>query len=136
MCCTEERKRCTIAISILPDNVLLEIFHLCRMHHYNRYRPSPVWKWHLLVHVCQRWRQIVLDSPHRLNLQILCTYRTPVRENLGIWPAFPIVLDLYPLGHLTSNDEDNAIAALEHSDRVCSVRLHVTSSQWKKWLRW
>ena len=101
------------------------------MHHYNCYRPSPVWKWHLLVHVCQRWRQIVLDSPHRLNLQILCTYRTPVRENLDIWPAFPIVLDLYPLGHLTSNDEDNAIAALEHSDRVCSVRLHVTSSQWK-----
>src|SRR6266702_978015 len=72
---------------MLPDNVLLEIFDLCRKS--LRYNILPAWKWHLLVHICQRWRQIVLESPHRLKLQILCTHRTPVRKNLGIWPAFP-----------------------------------------------
>jgi hypothetical protein len=57
----------------------------------------PVWKWHTLVHVCQRWRQIVFASPRRLNLQILCTHGTPVRKNLGIWPAFPIAIDYYSI---------------------------------------
>jgi hypothetical protein len=112
---------------------LFEIFDLCRKDHYNNLRPLPVWKWHILVHVCKRWRQLVLSSPHRLDLQILCTFGTPFREDLSIWPAFPIVLDLYSPGFpFTPNDEDNAIAALEHSDRLCSISLYVTGSMWAK----
>ena len=108
---------------------MLEIFDLYRKDHYNNPRPLPVWKWHILVHVCKRWRQLVFSSPHRLDLKLLCTYGTPFRENLGIWPAFPIVLDLHSPGSLfTPNDEDNAIAALEHSDRLCSINLYVTGS--------
>ena len=108
---------------------MLEIFDLYRKDHYNNPRPLPVWKWHILVHVCKRWRQLVFSSPHRLDLKVLCTYGTPFRENLGIWPAFPIVLDLHSPGSLfTPNDEDNAIAALEHSDRLCSINLYVTGS--------
>jgi hypothetical protein len=120
------------AISVLPDDVLLEIFDLCRKNHYNHARCCPVWKWHLLLHVCKRWRQIIFESPYRLNLQIFCTYGTPVRENLGIWPAFPIVLELNSLRCLLPNDEDNAIAALEKSARVYSVRLFLTGSQLAK----
>jgi len=85
------------------------------------------------VHVCQRWRQIVFASPRRLDLQIYCTYGTPVRENLGCWPALPIAVDyciyfdddgskaLAP----PYEDCDDAIAALEHPDRVCSIRMSV-----------
>ncbi|KAI9453650.1 hypothetical protein BJY52DRAFT_1214031, partial [Lactarius psammicola] len=90
----ESYKQAT-TIDMLPDNVLLEIFDLCRRA--LRYNILPAWRWHLLVHVCQRWRQIVFESPRRLKLQILCTRRTPVRKNLGIWPTFPIVVDYrYP----------------------------------------
>ncbi len=86
------------------------------------------------VRVCQRWRQIVFASPHRLNLRILCTSGTPVRKNLGIWPAFPIAIDYrhsYSKDGITPNDEDNIVAALdlEHLDRVLSVRLYVKGSQ-------
>ncbi|KAH9172898.1 hypothetical protein EDB89DRAFT_2163701 [Lactarius sanguifluus] len=113
-------------ISMVPDNVLLEIFDFYRKTH-NPLR--LVWKWHLLVHVCQKWRQIVFASPHRLNLQILCTYGNPLRKNLAVWPAFPIVIDYRHSGSgITPNDEDDVIAALEQPNRVCDLRLAVTGS--------
>ena len=121
---------------MLPDNILLEIFDFYRKSRDYRYENSIrlVWEWHLLVHVCQRWRRIVFSSPHRLNLQILCTYGTPSRKNLDIWPSFPIIIDYCrpsPGANMTPNDEDNVIAALESErlHRVCSVGLYATGSQ-------
>ncbi|KAH9171715.1 hypothetical protein EDB89DRAFT_2229788 [Lactarius sanguifluus] len=104
-------------ISVLPDNVLLEIFDFYRSNH--DYILSPIWKWHLLVHVCQTWRQIVFASPLRLGLKILCTYRTDVTQTLGIWPAFPIIIHYNDVWTpITLNEEeDNIIYALEHRDR-------------------
>ena len=68
---------------MLPDEVLLEIFDFYRKIPVY-YSIRPVWTWHLLVHVCRRWRQIIFESPHRLDLQILCTEKTPVRQNLCV----------------------------------------------------
>ena len=113
---------------MLPDNVLLEIFD-----YYQKNLPYTLrttWKWHSLVHVCQKWRQVVFASPHRLNLQILCTHRTPVRRDLSIWPAFPIVINYRNSGSgIEPDDEDNVVAALEHPNRVYYVRLAVMGSQ-------
>ena len=92
-------------------------------------KPRPIWNWHILVHVCRRWRQLIFDSPRRLTLRILCTYGTPVRKSLGIWPAFPIDLQLNSMGRLNPKDEDNTTAALEHPDRVNSVSLCTHGSQ-------
>ena len=116
---------------MLPDNVLLEIFDLCQWNHIRGgiFHTDVVWEWHILVHVCQRWRHITFASPLRLNLRISCTYGTPVRKSLGIWPTFPIIIgyegwDRYEHHHgLRPTDEDNIIAALEHPSRVCEVRL-------------
>jgi hypothetical protein len=116
---------------MLPDDVLLEIFDFCQKNYYNRPHSRPVWKWHLLVHICQRWRQLIFSSPLRLNLQILCTHRTPVRKKLGIWPAFPIALD-FTSWHLTPNDEDIAITTLVHSDRVSCIKIFLTGLQLEK----
>ena len=92
-----------------------------------------VWKWHILGHVCQRWRRIVLTSPHRLNLQILCRRSTPVRKLLNIWPAFPIALSYYSKSIRSSADE--AIATLEHPGRVCNVTLDVTGTLLEKMVK-
>ena len=85
------------------------------------------------MHVCQRWQQIIFTSPHhRLNLQILCTYGTPVRKSLSIWPPFPIALKhayFYPECPIASDNEDNVIAALEHPDLGCYLSLTITGSQ-------
>ena len=79
-------------ICILTDDVLLEIFD-----HYRNICHDPslaVWKWHLLVHVCRRWRQIIFDSPRHLDIGILCTDKTPVSKNFNIWPHLPIIASL------------------------------------------
>ena len=86
--------------------------------------------------MCRRWRQIVFASPHRLDLRILCTSKTPVGKNLGIWPALPLSVDFNyhfdwrDFGN--ASNEDNIIAALEHFDRIREVRLLVTGSELDK----
>ena len=121
----ESSRRATI--SVIPGDVLLDIFDFYRKNHNYSFR--PVWEWHVLVHICRRWRQVIFGSPHRLNLQILCTNRTPVQRNLDIWPAFPIVLCYEFLGGNGPKGLGDVNAALEHPDRVCNVKLKATGSQ-------
>ena len=129
LCETGESHRNATSISTLPDNVLLEIFDVYRKIQ-GPSLPPDVWKWHLLVHVCRRWRQIAFSSPRHLDLRIFCTEGIPVRKDLGIWPALPIVVQygFFRRG-IAPDEEDNAKAALEHPDRVSRVELRVTGSQ-------
>ncbi len=100
---------------MLPDVALLEIFDF--------YVNEAEWirTWHTLVHVCQRWRDVVFGSSRRLGLRLVCTGGTPVREALAIWPPLPIVI-LREGWHPTF-DMDNIFAALVHTDRVCEIGL-------------
>ena len=105
-------------IDILPDDVLLGIFDF-----YVNDRPSyenkiGTEKWQLLIHVCRRWRTLVLASPRRLNLQLFCTPDTPASDTLDVWPALPLIIR----GVMGLN-MDNIIAALKGSNRVCQVDL-------------
>jgi hypothetical protein len=134
--CSGERSRHATTISKLSDDVLLEIFYFFKDDHDPGYRfyalPKAVWNWHILAHVCQRWRQVVFCSPLRLNLRILCTYGTPVRKNLDIWPNFPIHIEYIRVDSvepMERNDEDNVIAALDHPDRLSVVGLCLTDRQ-------
>ena len=105
---------------MLPDVALLEMFDFYADN-------APIYAWQTLVHVCQKWRIIVLGSPLRLNLQLLCLESTPVRETLDVWPRLPIVV----MG--TINEEcgvDNIVALLEHNDRIIEFSLwNFSSSQ-------
>ena len=120
-------------IDILPDDALLQIFDFCRVGHKTYEFPyRAVWQWQRLIHVCRRWRLIIFSSPRRLDLYLICKHGTPVRKNLDLWPAFPIIIDYFddfdrPI-EISPDDDDNIIAALEHPDRVRCLKLHVTSS--------
>jgi hypothetical protein len=112
-----------VTIDILPDVALLEIFDFY-------VDEKDIQAWHTLVHVCQKWRNIVFGSPRRLNLRLLCKAGTPVRETLDVWPPLPIVV-------LDEGYEkwgvDNITAALERNDRICRLGLlGVPSSQLEK----
>jgi hypothetical protein len=104
---------------MLPDDVLLEIFDFdVDMGEY--FESQRIQEWITLVHVCRRWRSVVFQSPRRLNLQLLCTAKTPARDTLDIWPPFPLIIydrDTEP------GEVDNITAALEHNDRVCQISL-------------
>ena len=109
-----------IRIDVLPDEILLEIFHF--------YVDTSLWyggkrgreAWESLVHVCRRWRRLVFGSPRRLDLRLFCTPETPVKDTLDIWPALPLLVE----GNMTlPSGTDNILAALEQSNRVSQVKL-------------
>ena len=106
-------------IDTLTDNILLEIFDFYRHTH-----DDTLWEWHILVHVCRRWRQIVFESPRRLHLKIRCTTKTPSRKNLNIWPAFPIAIDFRPT--FFDSIPGDAIAAFEDTRRIGHLKLDLT----------
>src|SRR6266576_371246 len=110
-----------MTIDILPDDVLLEIFDFLVVKSYAS--EAENW-WHTLVHVCRKWRNVIFESPHRLNLRLVCSDWTPVREMLDVWPPLPIkVIDYIALPN--SSAGDNIIAALERKDRVCQISLEL-----------
>jgi hypothetical protein len=107
-----------VTIEILPEDVLLEIFdhYVAEANEDRKYE-----EWHILVHVCQKWRYVVFQSPLRLNLRILCSAGTPVKEKLAIWPPLPITIE-HVSPSISKCGEDNIIAALGHNDRICTVK--------------
>ena len=75
--------------------------------------------WKTLVHVCRQWRSLVFGSPRRLELRLVCTPKTPIRDKLDIWPALRLVV----AGNMAlspSSATDNVIAVLGHN-HVCQV---------------
>ena len=113
-------------IDILPENVLLEIFDFYLSD------AARIDAWHKLVHVCQKWRNVVFGSPHRLDLRLYCSVRTPTRKMLNIWPELPIFV-------CNAGDAkwgmDNIFATFEHTDRIYKLilRLHgIPGSQSEK----
>jgi len=110
-----------VTIDALPDNILLDTFEFCL----GKDNPDVIGGddydgWQALVHVCHRWRCIVLASPRRLDLKLYCTPQRSVNsKTLDIWPALPIVI-------FSNNSESqegvtNVIAALRHHNRVCKI---------------
>ena len=83
------------------------------------------------MHVCQKWRQVVYDSPLRLDLRLL---KTPVQKNLDLWPTLPISIEYsHPDPYSNNRFEEDIVAALEQRDRVNTVDLRgVTWPQLRK----
>src|SRR5216683_3915959 len=108
-----------VSINALPDDVLLEIFDFYMILPQIYYPGRQVYEWHSLVHVCQRWRYVVFNSPRRLDLRLLCTNKTPVTNMLDIWPALPIIISTDSA--LSANGVPNIISALQQHNRVCTI---------------
>ena len=120
-----------VTIDVLPDDVLLLIFHFDRVTCLNLLGDvnrlwHMSWSWHRLVHVCQRWRSAVLASPNFLDLRLICGPGTRV-ELTAIWPPFPVIIrDMDSCPMPEDYDFD---AAIVYHDRVCEIDLHLTRSQ-------
>ena len=102
-----------MTIDILPDVALLKMFDFYM-------DEDQVEEWQTLVHVCRKWRIVVFGSPRRLNLRLLCTARTPIKEKLDVWPPLPIVVRGDGHGKLGT---ENIFAAIKYSDRICQLCL-------------
>ena len=112
-----------VTISILPDDVLLQIFHFDRLGDID---PNWCLSWHRLVHVCQRWRYVVFRSPTFLDLKLVSGPMTRVKL-MGIWPPLPIIIRNkvdWPMPEDYDFD-----AAIVDPNRVCEIGLYLTSLQ-------
>ncbi|KAI9447700.1 hypothetical protein H4582DRAFT_1895712 [Lactarius indigo] len=99
------------------SDVLLEIFDAYRQFYEHQPDYEKVWSsrdgWLKLVHVCLRWRRVVLLSSSRR------LHRIPVLKSL---PPLPILVD-YRDGPWTEKEEKFVLAALSHHSRVRRVAL-------------
>ena len=114
-------------IEMLPDEILLEIFDFHRLAILDN--SSNLWKWHSLAHVCRRWRNLIFQSPRRLDLRLAYTYKSPLRKSLELWPDLPVSV-WYPKcpqhRRLSPYDEENVLAVLKHASRICDINLSMT----------
>ena len=122
-----------VTINILPDDVLLLIFHFDRLIFLEEnHRLDPSWKWHRLVHVCRRWRSVVFGSPNFLHLTLVCHPNTRM-ELTGIWPTFPIIIT-DKLNRFESDEHDFDVA-FAYRNRICGIDLiHLTSSKLQRFV--
>ena len=129
----QPRPNTRITINALPDNVLLEIFdlHLDRVQWLRSVTVAgggraPRYEdlWHTLVHVCRSWRSVVFASPRRLNLQLLCTEKKPVKKD--IWPELPITIhaSIPKSRRGRSQGVNNIFSVLkQQNNRVCQITI-------------
>ena len=121
-----------LTIGMLTDDVLLEVFKIYvdeRHVDYWDYRHFD--KWHTLVHVCRRWRNLVFISPRHLNVQLLWRPKRSVEKMLDIWPELPICI--YDYGFRVVATKNDA-AALKLNDRVSQIRLFNCSDMtWERY---
>jgi F-box-like len=113
-------------MDILPDDVLLEIFH-SYLDLFGRSRPSAGWRG--LVQVCQRWRNLVFGSPLHLDVKLHCTAKTSLSEMLDVWPALPISIKQHLCSGLSQVERENVFAILELHQRVCEIDLTGVSNE-------
>jgi hypothetical protein len=116
-----------VTIETLPDDVLLNIFKLFVSAMEFDGSASASDEWHLLVHVCRRWRYLAFTSPRHLNLQLLCKIPgRSVEEMLDIWPQLPVYIEAIG-GFITKEEGGSCIAPFGLNRRVSGIRLEKTS---------
>lgn len=105
---------------MLPDVALLRIFDFCL-------DDEEIDAWHVLVHVCQTWRNLVFESPRRLDLQLHFKSTTRIQDADDVWPPLPISIRV--LNHRI-RFISRICSTLYYNDRICELTLwRVASDQ-------
>jgi hypothetical protein len=122
---------------MLNDDTLLNIFTLYPQDIVEVYEDVASWPewdnarwWYKFVHVCRRWRHLVLSSPVRLGLHLVCTYGTPVADMLAHSPPLPLIIHYLDANRYVSvEDEEAILLALQDRDRVRRIGLKMPATK-------
>jgi hypothetical protein len=92
--------------------------------------------WYKLAQVCRKWRYLILASPIRLDIHLLCSYCVPVADILAHSASLPLAI-WYTSGdrEMTAKDEEGALLALSHRDRVHRISLCMPASKLGKFVK-
>jgi len=148
-CCRAHNRPNNALIHNLDDDSLLTIFSFCRPVVWEkegipapRFLEGGEWTrerwWYKLVHVCQRWRYLILGSPSHLGLSLVCAHTTPVADMLKSSPHLshlPLIIDhLDEKRDVTAESKEGILLALRHRDRVRRIRLRMSIPNLQKLL--
>jgi hypothetical protein len=125
--------------------VLLNVFHFCRLAYPEEYQDEEGRRWinwfrqrwwYKLAHVCRLWRNLILASPSRLNLNLVYTYGMSIADMLAHSPPLPLTICYHNIDReLTEEDESGILLALSsHRDRVRYVCFRMSNSNLKKFI--
>jgi hypothetical protein len=90
--------------------------------------------WYRLAHVSRLWRRIILASPSKLDLHLICTHGVPVGDMLTLAPPLPLIV-LYNCEVTTKDEDDVSIPlALSRHDRVRRIGLWMPASKLEKFI--
>jgi hypothetical protein len=87
--------------------------------------------WYKLAHVCRQWRNIILESPSRLDLHLYCAKDVPVADILARSPPLlPLTINYHVMDRMvmTAEDESGLLLALSQRDRVRHVLFWMLSN--------
>jgi F-box-like len=127
-----------LTINHLPDEVLLEIFDLCRQDF-----DDPFWwegwrehyRWFDLAHVCRKWRAIMSGSACRLDLGIHVDPKKPDHIETFLSGPWPIFIDYESRSSdITGNGLWRMLDILRHHDRVREIAFAGTSADLDKFV--
>jgi hypothetical protein len=113
--------------------VLLSIFDWYRLYNTTSDSEDQGWNlerwWYKPIHVCRKWRYLILTSPTRLDLHLVCTYGIPVGAMLSHSPPLPLII-YYPAipGKISAADEKSAMFALKQHERVRRIHVDVPTA--------
>ena len=69
------------------------------------------------LHVCQRWRNLILGSASYLGLCLTCTSGKPIADMLAHSPPLPLIVDYDgETDNVCAKDEEGIALALEQHD--------------------
>ena len=121
-----------ITIHALNHDVLLNIFHWYRRVNttdgFDRSWNLERW-WYRPIQVCRTWRHLILASPTRLDLHLVCTHGTPITSMLAHSPPLPLIV-YYPgrgrgmHGDASSGEPEDVHFALRQRSRVRRIHLN------------
>jgi hypothetical protein len=122
---------------MLNDDTLINIFSLYPQDVVEAYEDVASWPewdkarwWYKLVHICRRWRYLILSSPVRLGLHLVCTYGTPVADMLAHSPPLPLIINCLDANRDASvEDEEAILLALQDRDRVRRIGLMMPATK-------
>ena len=130
----------TALIDSLDDDSLLNVFYVYRRFFLGngddsarfKGRVAETW-WYHLIHVCQRWRTVILRSASYLGLSLVCTKGTRVAYMLANSPSLPLVID-YAQEYcgIPEKDEQQAFIALKQRGRVRRISIELSIINLKK----
>jgi hypothetical protein len=131
-------------IYILNNDVLLEILKFYQLGIKDEDEDENVrivrrWDrqrwWYKLAQVSRAWRHVILASPAQLNLHLLCTYGVPVADMLTHSPPFPLIIFYNDSDReMTAEDNEGALLAISHRDRVRRISLCMPAPNLEKFM--